>query len=106
MRQTDSEKRESTGRKPHFVYVSADGTPYGLGVSVWNDALCKVVRHLDPSYIDIRQQPYHLMETLRKRMSGDFEYSEPLNLSWLRGRVSGALSLYRHELMKMIEVGE
>ena len=105
-RELMAEIRDSSGRKRHFVHVSAEGKPYGPGISVWNDTLGKVVRGLDPSYIDIRQQPYHLMETLMKRMSEDFEYSENINPSWLRTRVGNALSSYRHEIMKVIDAGE
>ena len=101
-----SQLRENEGKKTHFVHVSVDGKPYGHGIFVWNDALCKVVRGLDPSYIDIRQQPYHLMETLMKRMSEDFEYSDDINPSWLRTRIGNALSSYRHDLMKLIDAGE
>lgn len=102
-REVNKEIRESTGRKPHFVHVNADGKPYGIGVTTWNDALAKIVRGLDPSYVDIRQQPFNRMETLMNRLHDDFEYSEPLNPAWLRYRVGNALSSYRHELIRMIQ---
>lgn len=105
-RELMAEIRDSSGRKRHFVHVIAEGKSYGPGISVWNDTLGKVVWGLDPSYIDIRQQPYHLMETLMKRMSEDFEYSENINPGWLRTRVGNALSSYRHEIMKVIDAGE
>lgn len=105
-RESTSQLREIEEKKTHFVHVSADGKPYGHGISVWNDALCKVVCGLDPSHIDIRQQPYHLMETLMKRMSEDFVYSDDINPSWLRTCIGNALSSYRHDLMKLIDAGE
>ena len=101
-----AEIRDTSGRKLHFVHVSAEGKPYGPCISVWNDTLGKVVRGLDPSYIDIRQQPYHLMETLMKRMTEDFEYTENINPGWLRTRVGNALSSYWHKIMKVIDAGE
>lgn len=95
--------RESSGRKPHYVHISAEGRPYGHGVTTWNDAIAKCVRSLDPSYIDIRQQPFQLMEILFKRLDEDFEYSADVNSAWLRTRIGNALSSYRHELIKMIQ---
>lgn len=105
-REEDAQRRESCGKKPYLIHVNSEGQAYGLGVSVWNDALSKVVRGLDPSYIDIRQQPCHLMDTLLKRLDEEFDYSDTVNSSWLRKRIGNALSSYRHELMKMIQAKE
>lgn len=102
-RKITTKRRVEFGQRPHFVDVNEEGKPYGLGISVWNDALCKVVRGLDPFYIDIRQQPFHLMETLMQRLNDDFEYSNDVNPKWLRMRIGNALSSYRHELMKLIQ---
>ena len=67
-RDEDATERVRLRKKPYLIHVSDEGRPYGLGVQVWNDALAKIVRGLDPSYIDIRQQPFHLMEILMKRL--------------------------------------
>ena len=72
-REEDAAHREQRGRNPH--HVNAEGKPYGLGITVWNDALAKVVRNLDPSYVDITEQPFHLMEVLLRRLEENFEYS-------------------------------
>ncbi|KAG0594661.1 hypothetical protein M758_UG097200 [Ceratodon purpureus] len=101
-REEEAAHQESIGKKKHLVHVSPDGKPYGYGVTTWNDALAKVVRGLDPSFIDIRQQPFQLMETLLKRLTEDFKYTGDVNQQWLRTRIGNALSSYRHELMKMI----
>ena len=96
-------ERENAGKKRFYVHVNEDGKPYGLGIGTWNDMLGKVVRGLDPSYIDIRHQPFHLMETLCERLNEHFEYSDKVNPAWLRARVGAALSSYRHDLIKRIE---
>ena len=67
-RDEDAAQREERGKRPHHVNVNSEGRPYGLGVSQFNDALSKMVRGLDPSYVDIRQQPFHLMEVLLRRL--------------------------------------
>ena len=102
-REEDSAARTRNGKKPYHVSVNSEGKPYGYGVSVWFDALAKVVRGLDPSYVDIRQQPHHNMEVLMKRLDEDFDYSSPLNPSWLRQRIGNALSSYRHEIIRLIQ---
>ena len=102
-REDDSADRTRNGKKPYHVTVNWEGRPYGYGVTVWHDALAKVVRGLDPWYVDIRQQPHHNMEILMKRLDDDFHYSSPLNPSWLRQRIGNALSSYRHEIIKMIK---
>ncbi|KAG0597432.1 hypothetical protein M758_UG337900 [Ceratodon purpureus] len=86
--------RESDGCKLHYVHVNADGKPYGLGITVWNDALAMLDSSLDLSYIDVRQQPFQLLEILFRRLDEDFEYSRDVNPSWLRTRIGNALSLY------------
>lgn len=103
-REEAAEARGNRGKKPHYINVSSEGKPYGLGITVWNDSLAKLVRGLDPSYIDVRQQPFHLMDILMTRLSEDFDYSEPLNPAWLRQRIGNALSSYRHELIRMIQL--
>lgn len=105
-REEDAQHRESCGKKPYLIHVNTEGKPYGLGTRTWNDVLAKVVRGLDPSYIDIRQQPCHLMDTMLKRLDEEFDYSDTINASWLRARIGNALSLYRHELMKIIQARE
>lgn len=102
-REISMKRRVELDQRPHYVHVNEEGKPYGLGILVWNDALCKVVRGLDPSYIDIRHQPFHLMETLIQRLNDDFEYSNDVNPKWLRTRIGNALSSYRHGLMKLIQ---
>ena len=47
-REEQGDHRESEGKKRHFVHVNPEGKPYGSGINVWNDALAKVVRGLDP----------------------------------------------------------
>lgn len=89
--------------KCYYVHVNVEGRPYGLEVGVWNKTLGKLVRGLDPSYIDIRHEPFYLMDTLIARLNKDFEYSGDVNFSWLRGRIRSTLSSYRHELIKFIE---
>ena len=96
-------KRVKDGKKEYLVHVNQEGRCYGLGVGTWLQTLGKLVRRLDPSYIDIRHQPFHLMETMIARLNDDFDYSDTVNSAWLRGRIGGALSLYRHDLMKIIE---
>ena len=59
-------------KKCFYVHVSEEGRPYGLGIGAWNDALGKVVWGLNTSYIDIRQQPFHLMDTLIARLNEGF----------------------------------
>lgn len=105
-REIDRERQIHAGGKRNYINVNQDGKPYGLGITAWNDALGKVVRGLDPSYIDIRHQPFHLMEILMNRLNEDFKYSADINPSWFRTRVENALSSYRHELIKMIQAKE
>lgn len=102
-REIDRERQIQAGGKRNYINVNQDGKPYGLGITAWNDAFGKVVRGLDPSYIDIRHQPFHLMEILMNRLNEDFEYSADINPSWFRTRVGNALSSYRHKLIKMIQ---
>ena len=102
-REEEATRREGRGLKRHFVNVSSEGKPYGTGINVWNDALAKLVRGLDPSYVDIRQQPFHLMEILLARLSEEFDYSETINPTWLKKRIGNALSSYRHELIRLIQ---
>ena len=73
--------REDAGVKQNYVHVNEDGKPYGLGITAWNDALGKVVRGLDTSYIDIRHQPWNLMDVLMNKINEDFKYSEYVNLN-------------------------
>ena len=67
--------------------------------------LNKVVRGLDPSYIDVQHQPFHLIETMIQRLNENFDYSNTINSAWLQRRIGAALSSYRHDLMKIIEAG-
>ncbi|KAG0593800.1 hypothetical protein M758_UG020300 [Ceratodon purpureus] len=105
-READGDRRVDAGGKQHYIHVNEDGRIYGLGINAWNDALNKVVRGLDPSFIDIRHQPFYLMEVLMNRMNEDFDYSADVNTSWFRTRVGSALSNYRHEFIKMIQAKE
>ena len=102
-REEDAAERTRSGKKPHHVNVNWEGKPYGLGVTTFNDALAKLVRGLDPSYVDIRQQPHHNMEILMSGLDDDFDYSAPLNPTYLRQRIGNALSSYRHEIMRLIQ---
>lgn len=95
-------QRVEIGHRPYFVHVNKEGKPYGLGISVRNDGLCKVVRGLDPSYIDIHHQPFHFMETLMQPLNDDFEYNNDINPKWLGLHTGNVLSSYRHELIKLI----
>ena len=102
-REDMADRRVDAGKKRYLVHVSEDGRPYGLGVGVWNETLGKLVRGLDPSYIDIRHQPCGLMDTLIARLNEDFEYSDHVSSSFLRTRIGSALSSYTHELIKIID---
>ena len=102
-RRDSATRREEDGKKPFFLHANEEGRPYGYGIGAWNDALGKVVRGLDPSYIDIRHLPHYLMETLIQRLNDDFDFSHTMNPTWLRARIGGALSSYRHSLIKIIE---
>ena len=86
-RDMSMKRRLDEGNRPHFVHVNEEGRPYGLGITFWNKAVCKYVKGLDPSYIDIRQQPFYLIKTLMLRPLEDFEYSKHINLRWLRTRI-------------------
>jgi hypothetical protein len=98
-------KREDEGKKPHFVFVDSEGQPYGLGMTTWNADLNKLMRGLDPSYNDIRKQPYNKMETLHERLDESFEYSARLKKRWLRKKIGDKLKAYRFKVMEMIRSG-
>ncbi|KAG0575032.1 hypothetical protein KC19_VG312300 [Ceratodon purpureus] len=102
-REDTANRRVEVGKKRYYVHVNEDGQPYGYGVGLWNETVGKLVRGLDPSYIDIRQQPFHLMDTMISRLNEDFDYSHNVNSAWLRRCIGSAVSSYCHELMKIIE---
>ncbi|KAG0594354.1 hypothetical protein M758_UG069900 [Ceratodon purpureus] len=99
----EEDKRERDGQRRHYVNVNIDGKPYGLGVTVWNETLGKVVQGLDPSIIDVRHLPTYLMELLIERMNDAFVYSQDVSPTYLRKRIGTALSSYRHDLIKLIQ---
>jgi hypothetical protein len=60
------ERREKMGQKPHFLIVDDRGRPYGLGAKSWRAELNKMCSALDPSVMDVRNQPHKPMMTLKK----------------------------------------
>ena len=100
------EKREKMGQKPHFLSVDDRGRPYGLGAKSWRAELNKLCCALDPSVMDVRNQPHKSMITLKKRLSSKFEYSADIDDDWLRGEIGKGISNMRFQLMEMIRNGE
>lgn len=81
--EAEVEKREKMGRKPHFLTVDDRGRPYGLGAKSWRAELNKLCCALDPSVMDVRNQPHKPMMTLKKRLACKFEYSADIDdLQW------------------------
>ena len=105
-RETEVEKREKMGRKPHFLTVDDRGRPYGLGAKSWRAELNKVCCALDPSVMDVRNQPHKPMMTLKKRLTCKFEYSADIDDDWLRGEIGRGVSMRRFQLMEMIRNGD
>ena len=105
-RETEVEKREKMGRKPHFLTVDDRGRPYGLGAKSWRAELNKVCCALDPSVMDVRNQPHKPMMTLKKRLACKFEYSADIDDDWLRGEIGRGVSMRRFQLMEMIRNGD
>lgn len=61
---------------------------------------------LDPSVMDVRNQPHKPMMTLKKRLASKFEYSDDIDDDWLRGEIGRGVSTRRFQLMEMIRNGE
>ena len=105
-REAEVEKREKMGHKPHFLTVDDRGRPYGLGVKTWKAELNKLCCALDPSVMDVRNQPHKPMMTLKKRLAYKFEYSADIDDDWLRGEIGRGVSTRRFQLMEMIRNGD
>lgn len=105
-REAEVEKREKMGRKPHFLTVDDRGRPYGLGAKSWRAELNKFCCALDPSVMDVRNQPHKPMMTLKKRLACKFEYSADIDDDWLRGEIGRGVSTRRFQLMEMIRNGD
>jgi hypothetical protein len=105
-REAEVERREKMGRKPHFLSVDDRGRPYGLGAKSWRAELNKLCCALDPSVMDVRNQPHKPMMTLKKRLASKFEYSADIDDDWLRGEIGRGVSTRRFLLMEMIRNGE
>ena len=105
-REAEVEKREKMGRKPHFLTVDDRGRPYGLGAKSWRAELNKLCCALDPSVMDVRNQPHKPMMTLKKRLACKFEYSADIDDDWLRGEIGRGVSTRRFQLMEMIRNGD
>jgi hypothetical protein len=105
-REAEMERREKMGRKPHFLTVDDRGRPYGLGAKSWRAELNKMCSALDPSVMDVRNQPHKPMMTLKKRLASKFEYSADIDDDWLRGEIGRGVSTRRFQLMEMIRNGD
>jgi len=105
LREAEVEKREKMGRKPHFSSVNDRGRPYDLGAKSWRAELNKLCCALDPSVMDVRNQPHKPMVTLKKRLASKFEYSADIDDDWLCGEIGRGVSTRRFQLMEMIRNG-
>ena len=105
-REAEVERREKMGRKPHFLTVDDRGRPYGLGAKSWRAELNKMCSALDPSVMDVRNQPHKPMMTLKKRLASKFEYSADIDDDWLCGEIGRGVSTRRFQLMEMIRNGD
>jgi hypothetical protein len=72
-REAEVERREKMARKLHFLSVDDQGRPYGLGARSWKGELNKFCCALDPSVVDLQNQPHMPMLTLKKRLASKFE---------------------------------
>lgn len=59
-------KREREGKKPYYLQVNYCGKPLGDGVTAWKVDINKLSKALDPSMMDVREQPPIEMATLRR----------------------------------------
>ena len=97
-REAEVERREA----PYFLSVDDRGRPYGLGARSWRGELNKLCCALDPSVMDVRNQPHMPMLTLKKRLASKFEYSAEIDDDWLHGEIGRGVSTRRFQLMEMI----
>lgn len=104
-RENSMRKREKEGKKAFYLLVNYRGIPYGDGLGAWKSDLNKLARALDPSVMDIKQQPPAELATLRRRLRQNFEYSAPVDPLYIRRLVGTALAQYRCKLMKMVGAG-
>jgi hypothetical protein len=104
-REEESSRRESRGKKPYYLMVIRDGHPYGEGVNTWRAEVNKLAIALDPSVMDIRQQPHEDIMIVVKRLADNFEYSRPLSEEHLRGILGKQVMNKRHVLYNSIKAG-
>ena len=97
-----AERLKWRGGKPYFLSVDDRGRPYGLGARSWRGELNKLCCALDPSVMDVRNQPHMPMLTLKKRLASKFEYSAEIDDDWLHGEIGRGVSTRRFQLMEMI----
>ena len=98
--------REKQGQKAYYLHVNHNGKPYGDGVTAWKSDLNKLARGLDPTVMDVREQPLIEMATLRRRLRQNFEYSQPVDPILIRQLVGRAITQWRNSLWKKMDAGK
>jgi len=61
-------KERRDRQKAYYLHVNHSGKSYRDGVSTWRADLNKLSRGLNPSVMDVREQPSTEMATLRRRL--------------------------------------
>lgn len=98
-------QREREGKKPFYITLDAEGTPYGIGRPAWVSEVRVLAAGLDPSCTRVSKQPYELVTTLKARLNEKFEYSGTLNEAHLRTIMGRAVTHKRAELFALIRSG-
>ena len=101
-RESEKAKRERDGKKAFYLTLDPQGKPFGLGKPTWVAEINKLAIGLDPSCTHIRKQTYEDVQTLKDRLSENFEYSGKLNEDHLRGLMGKAVTKRRGELISLI----
>ena len=105
LRESQKFQREREGKKPFLLTMDDQGVPYGPGRPAWITAINKLAKWLDLSCIDIRKQTYGDICIFKERLSEQFEYTEDVNESYLRGLMGKAVTKKRTEVISFIKSG-
>jgi len=105
VREGERSKREGSGKKPFYLTLNVEGIPYEPSRPAWIAEVNKLAAWLDPSCTHIRKQTYEDMCILKECLNDNFEYSGDLNVDFLRGLFSKAVTRKRTELIAYIKRG-
>jgi len=84
--------REKQGQKAYYLQVNHNRKPHGDGFPVWKLDLNKLARALNPSVMDVKEQPPTEMLTLRRQLRQNFDYSNPVDPIFIRQLVGNAIT--------------